>query len=134
MVFTAYSGTTLENYLTCAVLVDGDIKFDKGKEPRHFHREIYYEHNLTRAVAQSISLAKELKQYPLVIKGLLEPSYRERFYLEPGKCFPVNGVYIPKTALSSSDLTIFWNEFGDPYGYFIELNPFIFWSQKNERY
>ncbi|MEK6861862.1 MAG: hypothetical protein AABY07_07900 [Nanoarchaeota archaeon] len=121
--FTAYSGTTLENYMTCATLVGNEVEFDKSREPEHFYREIYYEDNLIIAINQSINLAKTLNHFPLVMEGKLEAFYKDRFHLEIGECFPVNKVYIPKSAVVSADLTVFEEGNGNLNVIFTELNP-----------
>lgn len=41
---TVYSGTTVENYRTCAYVDNrGRVVFDKGREPRHEHPNFYFD-------------------------------------------------------------------------------------------
>jgi len=123
--FTAYSGTTLENYLRCALLINDEVKFDKLRESRLFGVEVNYEKDFDGAKADSVDLARRLNHFPLVIEGKLEIFYKDRFCLEAGKYFPVDRIYMPKSIVVAN-LIISETEYDDQYGLFISLSPSIF--------
>lgn len=96
--FTAYYGTTLENFLTCAKVTDSGVVFVKRQEQQHVEPEatqlIY---GLTGGASYAFVRAKELGHTPLIVEGELDRStYYLRQELFPGEPFPVTQVWVPK--------------------------------------
>lgn len=92
--FTAYYGTTLENYFICAQVT----MFAKRRELRHREPEILsFVYGLIAGANYAFSRAKELGHTPVILEGELN---RDRYYsrgaLFPGEVFPVNRVWIPR--------------------------------------
>lgn len=119
IMFRAYTGTTLEAYRTCAVLLgNGSIVFDKSKEPELFCIETCYfpeDYKGGEGFAQAASYAfrnaqklrwREKGHYqPLVLSGLLEDRWKQKItcrnfkgedienILPAGILFPVDKIF-----------------------------------------
>lgn len=97
----AYSGTTLANYLKCAVVDRDRVHFIKAREPRNILENLFYNDNLQRAAYHALFNANKLGHTPLVIMGILTQDYHGEF---PGnEHFPINKVRIPKDDSCISD-------------------------------
>jgi hypothetical protein len=94
--FTAYSGTTLPNFMTCAKIVDGQVFFDKSKEPKHVNPAFQYVEKLDLAADYAGLRARELHSSPLVLEGELDLKFSGNVELPVEMLFPVEYVYVPK--------------------------------------
>jgi len=62
-----YSGTTKKNYSKCAYIKDCAVYYDKSKEPKTKHQELYKTQELSEAVIHAILTAKKTYSSPLVM-------------------------------------------------------------------
>lgn len=96
--FLAYSGTTLENLLTCGVQEKEVIVFDKDLEPRHKEKKLWCSPDIVMAANHACFRAIELVHTPVIVAGRIPNElWRDyRIALEEGMTFPVERLWIPK--------------------------------------
>ena len=100
--FSAYFGTTLENFLTCAQIDDqGVVVFIKRKELKHVEpNAMQFIYGLAGGARYAFTRAKELGHTPLIIEGELDKQrYPLKQELLPGEPFPVKQVWIPREGI-----------------------------------
>ena len=120
-----YSGTTLDNYRTCAFINEQQqVVFNKAREPRYAFGSFFYVPAFEGAARYAFERANELGGNPLVISGLMDEenwTVRHTYELANGEFFVVNGVWLPKKGLD-------WHQL-NPYGkglskeFFDEFDP-----------
>lgn len=89
--FRAYSGLTRRQFGEGATVIEGRVYFDKEESTRQ-NDDTYYTRDLATAFVYACDRARELKDSPIVISGLLDVSCRV-IKLESGILFPVDAVW-----------------------------------------
>lgn len=97
-----YSGTTLENFVTCAVQVgDGAYFYEKDREPRlRRNPQTYYVLNQGDAVGWAIGHAVDIEatgatHTPAIISGKVSKKYETTYALAPGEALVVDEIWLP---------------------------------------
>jgi len=91
-----HSGTTLQNYQTCAYLVDGSVIFDKQREPRHTHQLLYYLPTFGLGIRYfAFEVARKLGHIPCVMEGAVRKDLEHCIKLPKGEFFVVKRVWVP---------------------------------------
>lgn len=123
----AYSGTTLENYLICAYLQDGQVYFQKGREPRHTTGAFWPVPKIESAAHWAINRAVELGHTPLIIE--CDIGDRPFEPIKQDEEVPVQYVWLPRKNVGIKYLEeIIWETFSDqmipdPERYFEKHDP-----------
>lgn len=106
--FPAYSGTTLENFLQCAVIRDDRfLLFDKTREPGFFFPENFYSPDIYEALKYSLEQTGKLGHSALVLEGqlpVLPYKYAER--MNEGVPFPVERIWLPRIGADFTDIDL----------------------------
>lgn len=117
-----YSGSTIENYRTCAFIdKDGHVLFDKDREPRHEHPRFFYDDKFSTAVTFGSGCANYVfpEHTLLVMRGTVPDD--DFFSLDPGEFFPVDRVYVPKPDVRWQEIDAIFDK--DLVRHFQELDP-----------
>lgn len=118
---TVYSGTTLQNYRSCAYETPKGILFDKGKVLKHDFETLFFVPAFEGGVRYAFDIAKKLKHDPLIMGGKVKKSVRLDYELSKGEPFYVDQIYILKPGVD-------WRKI-NPHnpksleGSFMEINP-----------
>lgn len=91
-----HSGTTVENYQTCAYASGDTVIFDKMREPRHVFKPFFYVPAFEGGARYAFAAARELDQEPCVIAGKVSADQRFKYELPEGETFSVDRVWKPK--------------------------------------
>ncbi len=114
--FTAFYGTTLENFLRCAHIdSNGRVLFSKSLEPQYTEPETtQLVYGLSGGANYAVTRARELGHTPLVLEGEFD---RQRYFykqeLFPGEAFPVNNAWVPQNGTDWKNYNPFADNF-DP--------------------
>ncbi|MBN1386138.1 hypothetical protein JW968_04145 [Candidatus Woesearchaeota archaeon] len=92
---TVYSGTTEENFQTCAFRTRfGNILFDKSLESAHHYDELYYSPRFGSAAVFGMQSAESIGHTPLVMEGrCLEDEIVMVGTLPKGEAFFVDAIW-----------------------------------------
>ncbi len=90
---TVHSGTTKENFLQCAVVLEDTIHFDKSRLPQHYFDSIFFVPALEGGVRYAHELARELGQEPLIIAGEVDVKDEYKYELASGETMRVKGIW-----------------------------------------
>lgn len=100
-----YSGTSLQNFLRCAVKVEeGSYLFDKKREPRHtLPNETFYVLDPHQAFGSAVFIVGTIQQYsrdgvihtPAVISGEVRKEFQHQLVLPDGEMLSVDQVWLP---------------------------------------
>lgn len=114
--FSAYYGTTMENFLVCAQVDEqGKVVFAKKQEQKHVEPEAtQFVCGLVGGANYAVTRARELGHTPLVLEGELDKQkYYNRQELFPGEAFPVTNVWVPQEGIDWKKYNPFADNF-DP--------------------
>lgn len=130
--FRAYSGTTIENFGTCAVIKGNHVKFEKAKESRYYEpKNFWYAVNFDYAAHFALRIAWELKHTPLIMEvGISRLDVLGRIVgygpISQWMLSPVRRVWVPTEKLD-------WGEYIDRtheiQHVFQEIRPLDFLSE-----
>ncbi len=118
---TVYSGTTLQNYRSCAYETSKGILFDKKKEPKHDFKTLFFVPAFEGAARYTLEIAKKLRHTPLIVDGWVKRNRRLDYELPEEEPFYIGRIYLPKPGVD-------WRKINphDPKsleGSFMEINP-----------
>lgn len=128
-----YSGTTLQNFLTCAYIdQEGRVLFDKLREPRFQYPEIHCTHDFGIASRIALREARDLHHRPLVIESMIvtgdfDPrSIRQIIVLEVGLILHIRRCFLIPAEITDLQAPEFSH---DPLP-FLEYSPFAVLNSK----
>jgi len=114
-----YSGTTLENFRTCAFIAGKRVLFDKRMESRCYHHDFFSTPSFNQAVDFGYQTARKLNNNILILETRL-PINKHRF--GPEEEIVINGVWMLRNNKNTDVLKGVSTE-GDLREYFERLNP-----------
>ena len=121
--FKAYSGTTLENFLLCKIVLKDKLVFDKSRESRHLCDKVFFwpeeDKGFVNAAAYSVKVASHLNHRPLIMEGRVVSAYPPEIHADPSmKFFPVDKIYLMKDNVDPFSIGP-WNEFHTNQAFYV---------------